>query len=385
MDFAASQALSPSGYTPRMATTLPATDLTPYLTARLERLRARCAELDLHGFLVTDPASRRYLSGFTGSAGVLLVVPDGQYLSTDSRYYTQGALEAPLFTLVKAGYGYVKGLAEELPLGGMKIGIDKDQVTLGFFDQLRETCPETEWTPTSKVIQELRAIKDDYELTVMRQAIALGDAALELAIAHARPGVTENELITHYLQAVREVGAEGPSYEPIFGGGPNAAIVHHRGSDRPLERGDVLLIDAGVKYQGYCSDLTRVFCIAEETPLIRELYEIVLKSHLYGYEVTGDGARAKEVDLATRAIIEEAGYGDYYGHSFGHGIGLEVHELPRVSRLSEDTLRTGMVHTIEPGIYLPGQGGVRIEDICWLSPQGPVQLSGAPKDLRVLG
>lgn len=339
---------------------------------------------ELDALLVTDPANRRYLSGFTGSAGMLLITPESQYLATDSRYYTQAELETPLFELVKAGYGYLKGLTETLPLNGLRLGIEKEHVTLAAFEQMQEVAAESHWTPVSQLVQRLRAIKDPYELELLKTAIALGDAAMEAVLVHARPGVTENELISHYLRIAREVGADGPSYEPIFGAGPNGAIIHHRGSDRPLEAGDVLLIDAGVKYQGYCSDCTRVFCIAEDNPLLREIYEIVLKSHEYGYEVTGAGVAAKEVDLQTRQIIEDAGYGEYYGHSYGHGIGLEVHEIPRVSRLSEDVLEVGMLHTIEPGIYLPGVGGIRVEDICAITDSGPVQLTGISKELRIL-
>ncbi|HYE76682.1 MAG TPA: M24 family metallopeptidase, partial [bacterium] len=239
-------------------------------------------------------------------------------------------------------------------------------------------------TPTSMVVNGLRAIKDEFEVATMRKAIAIGDQALAAVLPYCKPGVTENQIITRYLHLVRELGAEGPSYEPIFGAGPNAAIIHHRGSDRPLEPGDVLLVDAGVKYQGYCSDMTRVFFIEREDPEMKAIYEVVLRAHLHGYEVTGDGVPAREVDLQTRAIIEEAGYGDYYGHSLGHGIGLDVHESPRVSKLSEDTLQTGMLHTIEPGIYIPGKGGIRVEDICYLSPDGPERLTGSPKEMLVL-
>lgn len=366
-----------------MATAL-SLDLATYLPARLERCREAMAAANLDALLVTDPANRRYLSGFTGSAGMLLITPEQQYLATDSRYYTQCEHETPLFELIRAGYGYAKGIAEAVDLSDSRIGLEKEHVTLAAYEQLHEAIPTAHWTPTSVLIQKLRAIKDPYEMALMRTAIAMGDAAMEQVVTYAKPGVTENELITHYLRIVREVGADGPSYEPIFGGGPNAAIIHHRGSDRPLEAGDVLLIDAGVKYKGYCSDLTRCFLIEQDNAKMRELYEIVLASHEYGYQVSGPGVAAKEVDLQTRKLIEDAGYGEFYGHSFGHGIGLDVHEIPRVSRLSEDTIEVGMLHTIEPGIYLPGEGGIRVEDICAITSGGAVPVTGISKALRIL-
>ena len=358
--------------------------MSDYATLRLERLRAAFAPLEVDAFLVTDKANRRYLSGFTGSSGFLLITADEQFLSTDSRYYTQVGNEVPHFELVRAGYGYVKGLADRTDLSGKRIGIEKEVVTLDLFDQLQSTVPQATWVPTSQVINKLRAIKDESELALMKEAIHLGDEALSLTLPYCKPGVTENQIITKYLNIVREVGADGPSYDPIFGAGPNGAIVHHRGSDRPLERGDVLLVDAGVTYRGYNSDMTRVFAIGEIDPEMQEIYDIVLASHLHGYEVTGPGVPAKEVDLRTRKIIEDAGYGEYYGHSLGHGIGLEVHESPRVSKLSEDIIQVGMLHTIEPGIYIPGKGGVRIEDICQITEAGPVRLTGSPKELIVL-
>ncbi|MEO7995114.1 MAG: Xaa-Pro peptidase family protein [bacterium] len=360
------------------------TNITPSAAGRVDRLRARFDELGVDAFLVVDKANRRYLSGFTGSAGFLLVTREEQFLSTDSRYYTQVATEVPHFELVQAGYGYLQGLNERVGLAGKRVGIEKEVITLDQFDKFCETCADTTWVPTSMVVNALRAIKDADELALMRQTIIMGDQALAATLPYCKPGVTENQIITKYLNLVREVGADGTSYDPIFGAGPNGAIVHHRGSDRPLEAGDVLLVDAGVQYKGYCSDLTRVFAIEHIDPEMKALYDIVLEAHLLGYEVTGDGVPAKEVDLKTRQVIEDAGYGEYYGHSLGHGIGLEVHESPRVSRLSPDILQTGMLHTIEPGIYIPGKGGIRIEDICWLSPEGPVQLTTSPKEMLVL-
>lgn len=371
-----------------MAVTLSAAAVSsahPNHHLRLSRLRDLLPHLGLDALLVTDKSNRRYLSGFTGSAGVLLITPEEQFLSTDSRYYTQAELESPEFELIRAGYGYIQALSERLNLDGKRIGIEKENVTLEFYEKLQETIPAAQWTPSSMVVNGLRALKDPYEVATLKRAIEIGDQSLAAVLPYCKVGVTENEIITRYLNLVRELGAEGPSYEPIFGAGPNSAIIHHRGSDRKLEAGDVLLVDAGVKYQGYCSDMTRCFFIGREDPEMKAIYDIVLEAHLYGYQVTGDGVSAREVDLQTRAIIDAAGYGEHYGHSLGHGIGLDVHESPRVSKLSEDTLQAGMVHTIEPGIYIPGKGGIRVEDICHLTADGPVQLTGSPKEMIVLG
>jgi Xaa-Pro aminopeptidase len=363
-------------------------DLPKMATAqRIARLRAHLEEKGLDGLLVSQPANRRYLSGFTGSAGYLLVSRDETLIATDFRYFEQVESQAPDFRLQPvAGPAFDTWLPGLLSgLGGKKVGFEAAHLPYATFEQMAaaiRALPETErprLIATTDVVETLRAIKEPAEIDAIQAAVDLGDAAYAHFLERVEPGWTEKQAAWEIERYMREHGGEAVSFETIVATGPWSAMPHAYPRDEPVGEGWPIVIDMGVRLDGYCSDLTRTIVLGKPDGEFRRIYDIVLGAQLTAIELIAAGITGEQAHLLAQRFIDEAGYGDAFGHPLGHGVGLEIHEKPRLGRTSDDVLADGMVTSIEPGIYISGWGGVRIEDLAVVENGRLRVLSRAPK------
>ena len=358
---------------------------------RITSLRERLTTEGLDGLLVTDPHNRRYLSGFSGSAGMLLVTSDRAALATDFRYWEQAASQTHDIEIFKQEGSLSAWLPELLAgLGGKRIGYEAGYVSVALHKQLREaiagmpTGDRVSLVQSEGLVEGLRAVKDEAEKQALERAVRLGDEAFAAVSILVEPGWTEQRVAWEIERYAREHGAEGLSFPTIVGGGPWSAMPHAYPRDEPLREGEPIVIDMGVIVAGYCSDMTRTIVLGKPDAQFGAVYEIVLMAQETAEATIEAGMTGEAAHMIAQAIIAEAGHGERFGHGLGHGVGLEVHEHPRVSSTSEDVIEEGMVITIEPGIYIPGWGGVRIED------QGVIEdgklrvFTQAPK-LRMVG
>jgi Xaa-Pro aminopeptidase len=353
---------------------------------RLAALRAEMDREDIRALLVSDASNRRYLSGFTGSSGYLLIAPDRAVIATDFRYYEQSTAQAPNFELLKTVGGIDAWIGELFEgFGGDRVGFEASDVSYAFFRQLTsivEALPaekRPQLVPTTGLVERLRVHKDAGELTKLQAAIDLGDAAIEHTSALVEPGWTEKRVAWEIERYLHEHGGDGVSFSTIVAGGAWGAMPHAYPRDRALQEGEGVVIDMGARVDGYCSDLTRTIYLGEPDARFREIYDIVLAAQLAAYEMIEPGMTGEQAHMLAQNVIDAAGYGEYFGHGLGHGIGMQVHEAPRVTASSTDILDEGMVFSIEPGIYIAGWGGVRIEDLAVLESGRCRFLSHAPK------
>jgi len=352
---------------------------------RLEKLRERMLERGLPALFVTHPANRRYLTGFTGTSGFVLVTARKAVLLTDFRYVTQAAAQAPDFEIVRHGQLVMDSVRPILEEEGIRtLGFEQEGVSYGSYAAYARQLPGVELAPTEGLVEELRMIKDDAELAVMREAARIADEAFAHILQVVKPGVTERELALELEMFMRRMGAASSSFDTIVASGERSALPHGVASDRVIGRGEFVTFDFGAYYRGYCSDLTRTVVVGKPTDKHREIYEIVLEAQLAALERIRPGMTGSEADALTRDIIRRYGYGDCFGHGTGHGLGLEIHEAPRLSQTSSTVLMPGMTVTVEPGIYVPGFGGVRIEDDVVITESGAERLTHSAKDLIVL-
>jgi Xaa-Pro aminopeptidase len=353
----------------RETTGLPAKDAkTNSPTDRLRRLRESLAEKGLDSVLVCQPENRRYLSGFTGSAGWLLISRRNAILATDFRYVEQAKGQSPDFEILRTKRELRDWFPDSLAsLGCRRLGFEADFVSYEGYQKLSEAIRITdtgaELVPATGVVERLRSVKEPEELALIIKAVDLVDTAFQHLKAMIRPGMTEKAIAWEMEKTLREQGSEEVPFEIIVASGPNSALPHARPTERAVCSGEPLLIDVGAKVNGYCSDFTRTLFPGKASRTLGQIYDIVLEAQLSAIEGIESGMDATQADGLARSIIERAGYGDVFGHGLGHGVGLAVHESPLVGPTSSDTLVDGMVFTVEPGIYLPGQGGVRIEDM----------------------
>ena len=356
----------------------------PMIT-RLQKLQTSAAKERFDALLVSQPENRRYLSGFTGSSGWLLVSQQKAILATDFRYVEQAKGESPDFEIVQTKgelHDWLPGLISDS--GWNRLGFEANCISYDSHHKLTEAIEtkhvDLELIPTTGLVEELRAIKEPGELDSITRAVALADAALEQAKAIIRPGITEKEAAWEIEKLLRQEGSEGIAFEIIVASGPNSALPHARPTERTIQSGEPVLIDMGARFNGYCSDLSRTLFFGQADNTLRRIYDIVLRAQTAAIEGVEAGMDAAQADRLARSIIEQAGYGDAFGHGLGHGVGLAVHESPRLGFNSSDSLLDGMVFTIEPGIYLVGQGGIRIEDMAVLENGKARVLTGARKD-----
>ncbi|OHU18873.1 peptidase M24 family protein [Mycobacteroides franklinii] len=356
---------------------------------RRERLREQLRTDGLDALLVTDLLNIRYLTGFTGSAAALWVAagdgPDetDTVLCTDGRYRTQAAAQvSDLRAVIDRRYG---AALVALAASG-RAGFESHVVTVDGFDRLAEAAGDVELVRAPNRVEKLREVKDESEILSLERACAAADTALSALIETGgiRPGRTEREVARELESLMAEHGADGPSFETIVAAGPNSAIPHHRPTGAVLAHGDFVKIDFGALVAGYHSDMTRTLVLGAVAPWQQEIYDLVLTAQAAGREALAPGASLKDVDAAARDIITVAGYGENFGHGLGHGVGLQIHEAPGIGSTATGTLLAGSAVTVEPGVYLPDRGGVRIEDTLVVRPDGPELLTRFPKELTVI-
>jgi Xaa-Pro aminopeptidase len=326
-------------------------------------------------FLVSDLVNVRYLTGLSSSNAALLVEPDRARLFTDFRYL-ESARALDGIEVVETKRDLFQSLADEL---SGEIAFEATSVT--FERHARLYAGGVEPVPTYGVVEELRAVKADEELDAIRRAAEITDEAFDRLGNERFIGRTEGELAWRMQQLLHELGAETASFSPVVASGPNAARPHHFPGQRKVGAGDTVIVDAGCTIEGYCSDCTRTFAAGSLSDELRRAYEVCLEAQTAGVEATQPGASGPGVDAAARDRIEAAGFGEMFGHGLGHGVGLAVHEAPRLAKESTDTLQERNVVTVEPGIYMPGVGGIRIEDLVGVREGGPEVLSRVRKDL----
>jgi len=352
---------------------------------RVDGIVAQFPEQELDGVLISAPENRRYLSGFSGSSGYLFITKDNAVLVTDSRYTEQATNQSPDFEVrqVRGGWGW---LVEELKASGVKkVGFESQDMTVSSYNSLIEAVKgdsllsNVSLVPAPGLAENQRIIKDNEELALLQLAIDAADRAMDLVCPAITPGMTEREVAWKMETAMRNAGADTISFDTIVAAGPNGAMAHHQPTDYVIKHGDPIVIDMGAKVGGYCSDLSRSIAVGEADETFKKIYDIVLGAQLTAINTVKVGMTGEEADSLSRDVIAEAGYGDTFGHSLGHGVGLVIHENPRVGPRSPDVLELNTVFTVEPGIYLTGWGGIRIEDIMILRGDGAVPLSKAAK------
>ena len=356
------------------------------MTARAERLLKLLPEAGIDVMLVSDLINVRYLTGYTGSNGIALVGRETRVFITDFRYVTQAADEVhPSFRRARASQDLLDALAEALPGGELQLGFEDDHVSVRQHRRIRELLPERiELVPAGGLVEQLRAVKEPEEIEHIREATRVADAAFERLLRDGLVGRSEREVALALEQEMCERGAERASFETIVAAGPRGALPHATPSDATIRAGDLVVIDWGAQCDGYCSDCTRTVAAGEPGSEARELYELVLRAQLTGLEAVRAGRGGRETDAASREVIATAGHGEAFGHGLGHGVGLDIHEGPRLSQRSEDELGSGNVVTVEPGVYLPGRFGIRIEDLVVVTDAGCEILTSLPKRLLVV-
>ncbi|MDI4645344.1 M24 family metallopeptidase [Cohnella hashimotonis] len=355
--------------------------------ARIAKLRGEMALLGVDAILVTSGHNRRYLTGFTGTAGVVLITASDAVLLTDFRYTEQASAQAEGVEVAEhPPTGYYERVAERLrSAGALRLLFEDNTVSYAAYAQLKDRLAPVELVPAGKVLEKLRAVKDAAELAVIREAADVADRTFAHILSFLKPGAKESDIALEMEFYMRKLGASGTSFDTIVASGERSAMPHGVASDRIIGAGEFVTLDFGAYYKGYCSDLTRTVVVGPATDRHREIYGIVLEAQLHALAHLKPGMTGREGDALTRDIITRYGYGDQYGHSTGHGIGLEIHEEPRLSYSAPDTiLLPGHVVTVEPGIYVPGFGGVRIEDDVVLTDDGIKILTRSPKELIVL-
>ena len=355
------------------------------ISRRIARLRNKMEEARVDGFLVSATANIRYLSRFTGSAGYLLITESEAVLATDFRYIEQAETESPSYRVhrTRGGTAWLPDMLAEL--GVSTLAIEADYMTVASHTALTAVLTESENAAdvfieeTTGVIEGVRAVKDAAELALLEKAVEFADRALAFVASRVEPGIAEARIAWELELEMRRLGAEGPAFDIIVGAGPNGALPHHRADDSILRQGDPVVIDMGANYEGYHSDLTRTFYVGNPDDEFLSIYSIVLQAQETAIREVRPGMTGEDVDKIARTVIEEAGYGEEFGHGLGHGVGLAVHERPMVVPTSEDVIENGMIFTIEPGIYISGWGGVRIEDIVVMEDGRARILTGSPK------
>ena len=357
---------------------------TNIFESRQNKLKSVLAEQKLDGILITRLSNVRYISGFTGSAGSCIITPENDYFITDGRYMEQSKQEVKGFErFIDKGTHIEIAQKNNLIHNGLKLAVEGDFLSLSLYNQLNDLFPDIKWESTKMILENLAAVKDESELKALRTAVEITDKIFDEVLQFFKIGVSEKEIALELAIRYQKYG-EGEAFSSIVASGPNSALPHAQPGDRKLKHGDFVVVDAAAKYAGYHADMTRTVVIGKPTNKHREIYELVKKAQQAGIDAAQAGVTCKAVDDATRDVIADAGYGDKFIHSTGHGIGLEIHSFPRLSQQSEEILHENNVVTIEPGVYLTGWGGVRIEDDIVVKKDGNEVLNKTSKELLIL-
>ncbi len=358
--------------------------MRPRIESRRQKLLQKLVENEVDAILVSQPENRLYLSGFDGSAGFLLITRQDAVLATDFRYIEQAKKQAPEYEIFRTA----GDMADWFPqltagLGLRRLGFEAGHITFTAYRQLKEAAqkikPGLDLVPLDGLGESLRMIKEPGEIKAITRAAEISDSAFKYIEDRIHAGMTENEVAWEIEQFMRQNGSQALPFEIIVAAGPNSALPHARPTRRQIQAAEPVLIDIGARFDGYCSDLTRTICLGTPDDNFRKIYDIVLGAQLSVIALIKEGMAGETVDSLARAVIREAGYGEAFGHSLGHGVGLASHELPRLGPGSTEPIASGMVFSNEPGIYLPGWGGVRIEDLLLMEDGKPRVISKAGK------
>ena len=356
------------------------------MKARLDRLRSAMEQCGLEALFVSHPHNRMYMSGFTGTAGYLLITATKAYLLTDFRYLTQASEQASYFEVVEHEpkvMGTVKSLLTSLKID--HLGFEQQHLSYAAYREYAASLGGIRLVPADPLVERLRMVKDEAEIAVMREAAELADRTFEHVVQLLKPGLTERDVAFEIEFFMRKHGATSVSFDTIVASGERSALPHGKASDRVLRPNEFVKLDFGAYYKGYCSDITRTVMLGKPSDRHKQLYDIVLEAQMTALEQIKPGMTGKQADAIAREIIEKYGYGDQFGHGTGHGLGLEIHEAPRLSPQSDTVLEPGMTVTVEPGIYIPGFGGVRIEDDVVVTERGLERLTQATKQFIIIG
>lgn len=352
---------------------------------RVENLRKLLRANDLSAFLITSPYNLRYLTNFTGTTGLAVITLNKAYFVTDFRYTEQASMQAKGYQIVKSTGHIFEEVAKICQQDELAtLAFEESFVTVKDYDLLEELIEETSLIPVSGLIEELREVKDESEIAITKKACAIADQAFQHILDYIQPGMSEIQVANELDFYMRSLGASGVSFDTIVASGVRSAMPHGVASEKLIEKNDLITIDFGCYYQGYVSDMTRTFAIGDPGEKLKEIYEIVLQAQLKVIEAAKPGITGIELDAVARDYIASYGYKEAFGHSTGHGIGLEIHEGPNVSFRANKAFVPGNIITDEPGIYLPGIGGVRIEDDLLITSTGNEVLTKAPKELIIL-
>lgn len=349
---------------------------------RIARIREILKSIDADGIIAYSPENRRYLSGFTGSTGYVIISPKYAGFVTDFRYAEQASSQCEGFEIIKNENPLSEYLANTIKKYGIsKMAYEDSYMTVGFYEQLKDKLNGIEMIPLKDAAGEIRIIKDEDELLNIKKAAGIADSAFTHILKLIKPGISEQDISLELEYYMRKNGALGNSFDSIVASGLRSSLPHGIATEKEINNGDLLTLDFGCVYNGYCSDMTRTIVVGKASEEQKKIYNIVLNAQTEALLHIKSGVLGKDIDKIARDIISKAGYGDNFGHGLGHGVGLAVHEEPRLSLLGERVLEKNMVVTNEPGIYIPGFGGVRIEDLVAVGDDGPVIYSKSPKEL----
>lgn len=352
---------------------------------RLAEVRRHLRPLGVHALLVTFLPHIRYLTGFSGSNACCVVAANGALLVTDGRYRTQVRQEVQACrTSVASGSLFEELKQRKTFQRGMRVGFDSTVLRVGELRALKSHFPSVRFHPVRNVLSDLAAVKQETEIALIRRAVEISDAVFRSVLSVIRPGVTELAVAAEIVYQHRVLGAEADAFEPIVASGTRSALPHARATGRRIAKGDLVTLDFGCRLQGYHSDMTRTVAAGRPGPKQRRIYDVVRDAQQQAVDAARAGMTGADLDAVARKLIARAGFGRFFPHSLGHGLGLQVHEAPRLSALSTDVLQPGHVVTIEPGVYVPGVGGVRIEDDVVIRNGYADVLSTSPKDLIIL-
>ena len=357
-----------------------------YFNNRLNQLFSQIEISGYDGFYITNMTNIRYLTGFTGSSAILFILNQKAYFLTDGRYIVQSKNEvknSEIFIIDKSYFDTIKNNILKSS-DKLSIGFESDVLSVSHHQNLLKIFPSVNWEATSSIIENIAAVKDQQEIESLKTAIEITDYVFTQILPEIKEGVSEKYIAAKISYLFKTNGAEGDSYESIIASGPRSALPHARATDKEFQKGDFIVMDFGALYNGYHADMTRTVLIGPATSKHHEIYDIVLESQLNGINTAKADIECLEVDKACRTIIQDKGYGEFFNHSTGHGIGLEVHTLPRIHKTNKEILKTNHVITIEPGIYLPNWGGVRIEDDCLIMPDHCLPLNQSTKELIII-
>lgn len=351
----------------------------------LKQIAAKLDEYGLDAMLLSSAPGEYYAVGFHGEGFVIVTRGECRYF-TDARYIesAEGRVTGAAVTMTDRNKNYRVLLSQAVTeLGIQKMGFEDGYMTVAQYQVYSDLLP-CALEPAQNLVNDLRAAKDEEEIALMAEAQRITDAAFAEIVKFIRPGMTEREVAARLVYDLLRLGADKVSFDPIVVSGPNGSLPHGTPGDRKIETGEFVTMDFGCMYGGYCSDMTRTVAVGEPTEEMRKVYDTVLAAQLAGIAATRAGVAGRDIDAAARKVIEDAGYGPYFGHGYGHSLGIEIHESPNASTAEERLMPVGAVVSAEPGIYLPGRFGVRIEDVTVFTPDGCVVLTKSPKELIVL-